>query len=252
MDPFIESQAWQGFHTRYITALGDALVERVDPNYIVDVETYIFVETEDLTRVPPFEPDVFIVESESNAGERASATGLAAKPLTLTLPPMPLRRKQPFLTLRSRDGRQLVTILELLSPTNKKPGDGQTEYRLKRENIIASHVNLVELDFLRGGARLPTREPLPENDYFVNVLRATKFPKVDVYGWSLAEPMPTIAVPLATDDADVEIPLQSVFNLVFDRSGYRNSLNYDSPLVPPLPESRVAWARKLLDSRKLK
>src|SRR5262245_50898409 len=96
MDPFIESQAWQGFHTRYITALGDALVEQLRPHYIVEVETYVFVETEDLGR-GSVGPDVFITEATPRkSSEYPSATGLQAKPLTLTLPPMPQRRKQPY------------------------------------------------------------------------------------------------------------------------------------------------------------
>ncbi len=35
MDPFIEGQAWQDFHTTFITVLREQLIPQVRPRYVV-------------------------------------------------------------------------------------------------------------------------------------------------------------------------------------------------------------------------
>lgn len=42
MDPFIENQKWEDFHTRFLTAVSDALVSSVRPFYTVEVERRIY------------------------------------------------------------------------------------------------------------------------------------------------------------------------------------------------------------------
>ena len=47
---------------------------------------------------------------------------------------------------------EVVTVLETLSPANKRPGgDGRREYLKKREEVLQSPSHLVEIDLLRGG-----------------------------------------------------------------------------------------------------
>ena len=48
---------------------------------------------------------------------------------------------------------QLVTSIEILSPYNKRQGEGLDQYRQKRKNILHSAVHFIELDLLRGGQR---------------------------------------------------------------------------------------------------
>src|SRR4051812_16586526 len=56
------------------------------------------------------------------------------------------------LTIEIRDAaeRQLVTAIEVLSPTNKH-GEGREEYRIKRQRILLSPAHLMEIDLLRTG-----------------------------------------------------------------------------------------------------
>lgn len=76
-------------------------------------------------------------------------------------------------------------MIEILSPGNKRPSsDGRKEYLLKREEIVGSETHLVELDFLRGGLRLPTMDPLPAYDragydYSLDYARALQPPLDD-------------------------------------------------------------------------
>ena len=247
MDPFIEGQVWQGFHTRFITALGDALVPLVLPKYLVDVETYVFLGPIDEPPERVLGPDVYIAERNINATLPEASTVAGAtltSPITMTMAAWPNEFKQHYLTIRSRQNRKLVTVLKLLSPWNKSPGDGETEYEVKRQNVLAGMTHLVELDLLRGGNRLKVREPLPAWDYFAFVFHWQHPARVEAYGCDMRHPLPTIAVPLQEDDPDVRLDLQQVFNGVYERSGYSALIDYFADVVPPLVPEHETWIRK--------
>ncbi|BCW95219.1 MAG: DUF4058 family protein [Fimbriimonadales bacterium] len=130
-------------------------------------------------------------------------------------------QRERYLTIVSLSNREVVTVIELLSPANKRAGsDGRREYLRKREQILQSAVHLVEIDLLLKGERLPTVEPLPAGDYYAFVSRSECRPAVEVYYWRLNEPMPTIPVPLLPDDADALLNLQAVYEEVLARARY--------------------------------
>jgi hypothetical protein len=249
MDPCIESQVWQDFHHGLIEVVRESLSSRVRPRYVVRVEERVYVERQpDARRVVV--PDVTMLERQAREGPAeeigATAPAVSGASVVLTLP-MPERRREAFLTIRERETLEVVTDIEVLSPDNKRAGsDGRREYLRKREAVLESEAHLVELDLLRGGERLPTLEPLPPAAYYVFVSRATRRPKVEVYPWTLRQPLPTIPVPLAGDDPDVALDLQSSFTTVYDRAGYDYSLNYRQPIEPPLSDVDAAWVRQIL------
>jgi hypothetical protein len=248
MDPFIEGHRWEDFHTRLIPALSDALVPLVRPRYVVQVEERVYLEHTPLEEAPFLRPDVFVAEREDGGSREGAGTAstVAAGVEILTLP-LPERRRELYLTLRDRESRAVVTVLELLSPSNKRRGsDGRREYLRKRDELLGSAAHLVELDLLRGGDRLPTVEPLPPGDYYAFVSRERRRPKVEVYHWTIRGPLPTVRVPLAGNDPDLSLDLQAVFTDAYDRAGYDYSLNYNANIEPPLEEPDAVWARELL------
>ena len=114
---------------------------------------YLAREEEDPDRL--IEPDLAIVDAaDAWTAELPDlgGTALAVKPVVHTVP-VPKRFRQAYLTIRNRESQDVVTVIELLSPWNKTPGDGQTEYLVKRTNVFMTPAHLVELDFLRGGQR---------------------------------------------------------------------------------------------------
>lgn len=245
MDPFIEGQKFKGFHTRFVAALGDALVPLLRPRYVVDVEEFVYLTggPDDSSEV--IEPDVHVAEGEATFAAPSGGTALASPaPVTLTLP-TPERIRQPYLRIHTRESADVVTVIELLSPWNKS-GEGRRQYLAKRHNILATPSNLVEIDLLRGGTRLPTVEPLPPGDYFALACRRTHYPKVNVYSWSLREAMPPIAVPLREEDENAIVSLQEVFTTVYDRAGFDYSLDYSRPLAPPVGDDANEWIRETL------
>ncbi len=220
MDPFIESQKWTDFHTRFITALSDALVPSVRPNYVVDVEERVYVERDLDDPVMAIRPDVAVTDAGHEAESATATTAVVAEPVECLIP-MPEEMREVFLTIRRRDDKAVITVIELLSPSNKRPGaSGFEQYLGKRNQILASNVHLVELDLLRGGRRLPLAGKLPPHDFLVTVARGRRRPRAEVYAWSLKHAMPVIPIPLSDPDPDVPLALQEPFTLVYDRAGY--------------------------------
>ena len=62
---------------------------------------------------------------------------------------------------------RVVTLLELLSPWNKRSRKGRREYTHKRTKILNSMTNLVEIDLLRSGERM---NPVPQIQYDYSIL----------------------------------------------------------------------------------
>jgi hypothetical protein len=253
MDPYIEGGAWEDFHQGFVAELAAALVPRVRPRYVVRKERRIYVEHPWVDDERPIRGDVAILsDNQTGLGpERPRASAPAVSPVIVSLP-APLERREAFLTIRDASSLEVVTIIELLSPGNKRPGgEGRREYLRKREEVLSSETHLVELDLLRGGQRLPTVNPLPPGDAFVFVCRAERPYQAEVYACGLRQPLPHIPVPLAGSDADVEVDLQAVFTATYDRAGYDYSLDYSRQVQPPFNEAEADWADRLLREKRL-
>lgn len=245
MDPFVEGQRGRDFHHGLIAVIQQRLVPSVRPKYAVDVEEYVYVVKSD-DEVKPVAPDVSVTRPETWDDAPLGAgpgTLTALRPVVRTLPKV-VRIRQAFLVIRTLDDETVITALEVLSPWNKS--GGRQEYLNKRDNVLASTANLVEIDLLRGGQRLPTVEPLPSGDYFVFVSRPERRPEIDVFAWPLRAPLPTIPVPLADGDPDVPLDLQSLFTDVYDRAGYDYALHYDRPIQRTLDAAEAVWVNQVL------
>ena len=252
MDPFIEGQCWSDFHHDFISSIRAQLVPTLLPDCFVNIEKSVtFVrDGEDADHTNHMmASDLSIEESGEWTGGSNGGAAVAVKPVTRTSP-KPQVVKRPYLAVRSMQNREIVTVIELLSPWNKNQRGGRFEYLDKRDAYFQSAINLVELDLLRGGSRLPTVEPLPRGDYFAFVCRGTKRPKVSVYAWPLNHPLPKNPIPLARGDADVKLELQLAFNETYERAGYRYSLDYKADVVPKLRPAERTWVRQSLKAAK--
>lgn len=109
-------------------------------------------------------------------------------------------------------------------------------------------VNLVEIDLLLGGRRLPMDGPLPPGDAYVLVSRSARYPDCEVYAWSIREPLPTIPIPLDGDDPDVALDLAIIPPILYQRARYARLLRYDLPLALPLAPDARTWAEALARS----
>lgn len=253
MDPFIEGQIWGDFHTTFLTVVRELLAPRLLPNYVVHVEQFVWLveDGEEVRRIVG--PDVYVSDRDvglplpggMDSGE--TTTAVVLRPV-LNRIPMPDRLEQHFLTIRDKRWQRVVTVLELLSPWNKSRGDGRQQYLNKRLNLLQSEVNLVELDLLRGGVRLPTVNPLQPGDYFAFVSRPMERPGVDVYAWTLRDVLPEIPVPVSDEVADLSLELEQAFTTTYDRAAYAGSLDYTADVEPRLSDSDQEWTRMIVES----
>src|SRR5690349_17589276 len=125
MDPFIEAQQWEDFHASLIPTVKEALVPSVRPRYVVQVEERVYLQHPIEGSAGYIEPDVLVAERPSGGHPNVRATGggaVIARTVELLTLPMPDRRRELFLTLRDRQSREVVTVIEVLSPTNKRAG----------------------------------------------------------------------------------------------------------------------------------
>jgi hypothetical protein len=153
-------------------------------------------------------------------------------------------------------GHKLVTLIEIVSPSNKHPGPDRRAYETKQREVLSSEASLIELDLLRSGQRLlpyPELEAVVDSltpDYLVLLnrsrLRQDLWMDYTLYPVRLAEPLPCIPVPLAGNDPDILLDLQVAFNRVYREGPYLRAIDYTQPPNPPLNEAEAAWAEEQL------
>ncbi len=249
IDPFIESQGlWPDFHATFINYMRECLADVLPSAYEVRIDERVnFIQVQDQT-VQRIRPDVSVakVDSESSAPTHSGSV-VTLQPVTL---PETIEEevRQAYIEIINRLDRTLVTILEVLSPSNKTQ-PGREVYQAKRGAIIQQPIHLVELDFLRAGQRHRFARELPPGDYYAMVSRVEQRFNCDVYAWSIQQSLPSIPVPLAAPDPDVTLGLQSVYDLTFERGRYARSIRYDQPLVPALDEKHQNWLNNLLKNQ---
>jgi hypothetical protein len=137
----------------------------------------------------------------------------------------------------------LVTVIEILSPANKRPGtDSFDAYQRKRRDLLRSPVHLLEIDLLRRGVRWPIDTPLPASPYFCFLSRAYRRPTVEIWPANSRESLPQLAVPLRETDADATIDLAAALACVYELGAYHLRVDYRrDPPPPPLTTDESAW-----------
>jgi len=149
--------------------------------------------------------------------------------------------REVWVEIRRRPERRLVTVVEVLSPTNKT-GTGRWEYRAKRRALARQSVHLVEIDLLVGGERVASSPAMPVADDYAFVSRSERRPNGDVYGWTVRQELPSLPVPLAAPDPDVYVDFRAAFVAAFERGDYGALIEYRQPPLAPLAEADRQWA----------
>jgi hypothetical protein len=234
IDPYVEDQGyWRDFHHEFITQCRSALLDALPENYEARVDEEMKLISRGLEEVSLKKvlPDVGILRGNTRESAVGTAGGVATlEPVTVELPVVEEVREA-WIEIYRHPGRELITIIELLSPSNKENG-GRELYLAKRNALFIQRVHLVELDLLLGGERLPMRRPLPHGDYYALVSRHERRPVADVYVWRRGSPLPKVPVPLKTPDPDVMLDLAAVYQRTYEGGRYAKSIDYTKPLSP--------------------
>jgi hypothetical protein len=152
MDPYLE-QYWPDVPARLILYACDQLEDQLPGSLIARVEERIVFEREDEEPRAVY-PDVKIAEHEQRLpGPRAGGRTAVIEPVIVHYRGEPATETY-INILEPGPGQRLVTVIELLSPSNKFPGEGQRQYRKKQRELRDAQVSMVEIDLLRGGERV--------------------------------------------------------------------------------------------------
>lgn len=158
-----------------------------------------------------------------------------------------------YVSLFDVEMREVVAVIEVLSPTNKFPGsEGRKSYLQKRYDVMRSTTHLVEIDLLRGGDRIPVEPGLPDCEYLMHVSRNGDRPQAKLWAVRLNQRLPELRIPLRPEDEDARLDLQAVLNSVYDRAGYDLIADYSREPTPPLPAEWTEWAQEVLVEKGLR
>jgi Protein of unknown function (DUF4058) len=245
MDPYLEHpSAWTNIHHRLITAIADVLAPQLLPKYQILIEERIYqVESEDSILIGV--PDVTI----QRIGSKTIATGNVAlsepdtQPRSVTLI-YPETVRQSYLEVREIATSQVITVIEVLSPVNKRPGKGRIDYENKRTMVFNSSSNMVEIDLLRQGQ--PMAEQDTQTHYRILVSAEEKRPQADLYDFNVQDLIPCFLLPLRAEDICPLVDLRSLLDGIYDRSGYGFVIDYSQPPIPALAESDLEWIHQWL------
>lgn len=259
MDPYLEDPAiWPDVHHELISAIREILVRQLRPKYSVRVEERVYVSDETDPGRHVLVPDVRIrAGRRRRSGTRATASVGAGVDLDEAFEVTQLISQEfhePRLRITDLSDRSLVTIVEVISPSNKVRGSaGRVEYLEKRQEVVRSPVHLVEIDLLRQGAPLFAGMKLPPHDYSIFVSRAVDGGarrRAWVWPRRLAERLPVIPVPLRGESDHAPLDLRAALDLAYDRAGYDAEVDYSKPPRPKLSTDDAKWARRLLRARR--
>ena len=250
MDPYLEQPIfWSEFHSRFIVGLADALAPNLLPRYYIGVETRTYWDSSDESLlVGVADAIVLSTTGQANIPHPPGNTAVATQPRPQSvLLPMPVEIKQRYLEIREAGSDAVIAVIEVLSPTNKRRGAGRNDYERKRQQILASHSHLVEIDLLCADAPMEMQGVSVLTDYRILVSRADERPKADLYGFTLREAIPPFALPLKAIGEQVMVDLQTVVNGIYDRGGYSLRIDYQQPIpAPALATEDQQWVNELL------
>lgn len=245
VDPFIEDQhLWPDFHSTIIQTWREAVRRALPPNYVARIDERVsvidYVEAEGLR----FGPDVSVEKLDAPAVPQKSPKSASAVLEPVVIPMLiEEETREAYVKILHHPDNTLVTVLEVLSPTNKcEPG--RSAFRTKHNELLKQSVHLVNLDLLVGGKRLPLKKPYPPGDFFALVARADLVPDCLVYPWSLRDPLPVISIPLLPEDGDIEIDLAPVYATALERGDYESSIDYARPLSIRIGKPDADWVKE--------
>jgi Protein of unknown function (DUF4058) len=242
MNPYLEHpDLWAEFHNRLIVAIADDLAPSLRPQYRVAIEKRVY-ETWDSESLLVGIPDVSIYRTQSDALPEQSVSVLepATQPVSVLLP-IPEEVREGYLEIRDVKTGEIVTAIELLSPKNKRYGEGRQAYETKRRRILGSQTHLIEIDLLRQGEPMPVLGKEAIKRYRILLSRSSERPHAELYTFDLIDVIPTFALPLKQGSLEPTIDLQTLLHGVYDRASFDLAIDYNQNPNPPLTNLEKTW-----------
>ncbi|MBE9097995.1 DUF4058 family protein [filamentous cyanobacterium LEGE 07170] len=251
MNPYLESaELWSEVHSRLIVGIADELSEHLSEKYRVAIEKRTYWDISNPSLMVGI-PDVSVVTQQTDrpqqtetSPETATTTLVAQQPTTVTLP-IPEEIQERYLEIREVATGAVITAIEVLSPKNKRSGEGRRSYERKRNHVLNSLTHLMEIDLLREGEALPFYGG-SQSDYRILISRSDRRPSGQLYAFNVRQSIPVVAVPLAAENEEVLLDLQTVLHQLYQRGRYHLAIDYQKSPHSPLSEEATKWMDTLL------
>jgi hypothetical protein len=220
MDPFLENSVlWAGLHQLLIARILIALNSTLPQKYVANITECVYVLQTEVEAVEVHEPFIEI--------------------------------------LPVADQSRVVTIIEILSPTNKEGGTGRELYLTKQREALRSQAHFLEIDLLRGGQHTiaaPLNHLLLRGSWHsvVCLHRALQGTRFEVWPIPLEKHLPRVCVPLDGDDPDAMLDVQELFSRCYDEAAYQRRINYKEEPPVRLSPATAQWTDALLRERGLR
>jgi len=260
MDPYLENPViFPGIHSRMVVYLADQIAPRIRPRYAASVGERVYVESAKERNAHPIIPDVWVRQTigrlDQNGGVAVAELPELDEPIVLEAQDLEIR--QPFIEILDRESNmRVVTVIELISPSNKYAGAGRDSYVTKQREVLCSDTHLVEIDLLRRGPHVVAIDEFStagrfDYDYLVCVHRAHTR-RFEVYPRSIQQPLPCIRIPLAGDDPDVGLDIRAALEKAYDAGSYDQRIDYSRRCQPPLSADVQVWVGQLVEQAQRK
>lgn len=252
MNPYLENpELWPEVHHRLITAIANAIESNLSQDYRVAIEKRVYSTLpEDALLIGV--PDASVVSRNRSSEPVTTLTTPASDSSVTVILPIPQEIREGYLEIRDIATGAVITTIEVLSPTNKRPGKGRNTYENKRNLVLESATHLVEIDLLREGMPMAMLGSIPPFDYHILVSRAEQRPKAQLYGFNLNQAISTFPVPLKPTDVEVLVDLQSLLWQIYNQARYDLVIDYRQEPIPPLQKTDRVWANALLQAKGLR
>lgn len=244
MNPYLENPSlWSEVHSWLIVELARSLNPSLIPKYRAAVEKRVYLEAL-LVGIP--DASIFQQTPEVEPSS-AVTTEVLSKPIRVTLPLIEEVTER-YLEIREVKTGRVVTVVEVLSPKNKRVGEGRDKYLTKRQKVLNSTTHWVEIDLLRTGNFMPMAEAI-RSDYRILVSRADLRPEAELYPFNVRESIPQFLLPLQPGDKEPVVNLSEVLRQVYQEAALELAIDYSVQPVPPLSESHFQWVQSLIESQ---
>lgn len=158
--------------------------------------------------------------------------------------------KERYLEVRETKTDAVITVIEILSPKNKRKGKGRSIYEQKRHSILGSMSHLVEIDLLQADEPMAMKGVDFITDYRIVVSQHQRRPIADLYAFTMREAIPEFLLPLKEPQEVTTVNLQSIVSGIYERGGYSIRIDYQQAVPPPtLSQGDRQWVEELLALR---
>ncbi len=248
MNPYLEcDEIWRDFHISFLSETRNVLnAGLAGSNFFAKLEEQIYIhEPEAHERELAGFADVGVFQREPELETASGTLAVVNAPFRVRIPAT-MEERQPFIEIREKASRELVAVIELLSPSNKRLGSDRDQFLAKRSTVLQGTAHYLEIDLLRAGPRLPV-ENFRECSYYMLLSRVEDRPDAGFWPIQLRERLPKIVLPLRGSHPGVFVDFQEVLHRTYDHAGYGQILD-DLTIDPPFSEEDVQWAETIRQS----